>query len=391
MEQYNFKKIEKKWQGYWEKNKLFQAKDFSKKPKYYCLVEFPYPSGEGLHIGHTRSYTAMDIIAQKRRMEGYNVFFPMGWDAFGLPTENYALKTGIHPKVATKKNTDNFRRQLKSLGFSFDWGKEINTTDPNYYKWTQWIFLQFYKKGLAYKKKMSINWCLSCKIGLANEEVIDGRCERCGGPTEKREKEQWMLAITKYADRLLKDLDKVDYLEKIKIQQQNWIGKSEGALIKFPIGTKHNYILLHGFTGSPDKNFFPWLKDQLKKAGHTVEVPKMPNTNNPDVYEQVKYVLAKCKFDKNTILVGHSLGSVVAMKILERLKNPIYKTVLAAGFAELKFKDRERPFEKGFDWKFDFHTIHRNAGSVVLLRDKNDSAVRNEQIEHLQKWIGGSL
>ena len=253
MDQYNFKKIEKKWQRFWEKNKLFQAKDFSKKPKYYCLVEFPYPSGEGLHIGHTRSYTAMDIISRKKRMEEYNVLFPMGWDAFGLPTENYAIKTGIHPKIATKKNTDTFRRQLKSLGFSFDWSREINTTDPNYYKWTQWIFLQFFKKGLAYKKKMPINWCPSCKIGLANEEVIDNRCERCGTLTQKKEKEQWLLAITKYADRLLKDLEKVDYLEKIKIQQQNWIGKSEGALIKFQIPNSKSQIQV--FTTRPDTIF----------------------------------------------------------------------------------------------------------------------------------------
>ncbi len=235
MEKYNFKKIERKWQKHWESNKSYRAKDFSKKLKYYCLVEFPYPSGDGLHVGHTRSYTAMDIIVRKRRMEGYNVLYPIGWDAFGLPTENFAIKSGIHPKIVTKKNTDNFRRQLKSLGFSFDWDREINTTDPKYYKWTQWIFLQLYKKGLAYKKKMPINWCLSCKIGLANEEVVDGKCERCKGKIEKREKEQWMLAITKYADRLLNDLDGVDYLEKIKIQQANWIGKSCGVEIIFPL------------------------------------------------------------------------------------------------------------------------------------------------------------
>ena len=250
---FNHQKIEKKWQKIWEKNKFYQAEDFSKKPKYYCLIEFPYPSGDGLHVGHTRSLTAMDIIARKRRMEGYNVLYPIGWDAFGLPTENYAIKTGIHPKIVTKKNTDIFRRQLKSLGFSFDWDREINTTDSEYYKWTQWIFLQFYKKGLAYKKKMPINWCLSCKIGLANEEVVDGKCERCGGETEKREKEQWMLAITKYADRLLKDLDKVDYLEKIKIQQRNWIGKSEGAEIEFRI--KNYELRIKVFTTRLDTIF----------------------------------------------------------------------------------------------------------------------------------------
>ncbi|MDP3015025.1 MAG: leucine--tRNA ligase [bacterium] len=250
---FNHRKIEKKWQKIWEKNKFYQAEDFSKKPKYYCLIEFPYPSGDGLHVGHTRSLTAMDVIARKRRMEGYNVLYPIGWDAFGLPTENYAIKTGIHPKVVTKKNTDIFRRQLKSLGFSFDWSREINTTDPEYYKWTQWIFLQFYKKGLAYKKKMPINWCLSCKIGLANEEVVDGKCERCGGETEKREKEQWMLAITKYADRLLKDLDKVDYLEKIKIQQRNWIGQSQGAEIEFKI--KNSEFRINVFTTRLDTIF----------------------------------------------------------------------------------------------------------------------------------------
>ncbi len=250
---YNFSKIEKKWQKYWEKHKLFEAKDFSKKPKYYCLIEFPYPSGDGLHVGHTRSYTAMDIIARKRRMEGYNVLFPIGWDAFGLPTENYAIKTGIHPKIVTKKNTNKFRKQLKSLGFSFDWKREINTSDPDYYKWTQWIFLQFFKHGLAYKSKIPINWCPSCKIGLANEEVINNKCERCGTPTTKKEKEQWLLAITKYAEKLLQGLENVDYLEKIKIQQRNWIGKSEGTLVKFPIADSQK--ILEVFTTRIDTIF----------------------------------------------------------------------------------------------------------------------------------------
>ena len=216
-------------------------------------MEFPYPSGEGLHVGHVRSYTALDIIARKKRADGKNVLYPIGWDAFGLPTENYAIKTGIHPAIVTKNNTDNFRRQLQSLGFSFDWSREINTTDPKYYKWTQWIFLELFKAGLAYKAKMPINWCLSCKIGLANEEVIDGKCERCEGETEKREKEQWMLAITKYADRLDKDLDDVDYWERIKIQQRNWIGRSEGAEINFNIaGLRQNIPV---FTTRPDTIF----------------------------------------------------------------------------------------------------------------------------------------
>lgn len=235
MKLYDHKKIEKKWQKEWLKSGIYSAKNGSKKKKFYGLIEFPYPSGDGLHVGHPRPYIGMDIISRKRRMEGYNVLYPIGWDAFGLPTENFAIKTGIHPKIVTKKNTDTFRRQIQSLGVSFDWSREINTTDPAYYKWTQWIFLQMYKKDLAYKSKTAINWCLSCKIGLANEEVIDGKCERCGGMTEKREKDQWMLAITKYADRLDGDLDDVDYLPRIKTQQRNWIGKSEGSEIDFAI------------------------------------------------------------------------------------------------------------------------------------------------------------
>jgi len=235
MAKYNPKKIEAKWQEKWYDSGVFKAKNGSKKKKYYILVEFPYPSGDGLHVGHVRSYTAFDILARKRRMQGYNVLYPMGWDAFGLPTENYAIKKGVHPSVVTKKNTDNFRSQMKNLGLSFDWSREVNTTDPKYYKWTQWIFIQLFKNGLAYKAKIDINWCPSCKIGLANEEVINGNCERCGTKVEKREKEQWMIKITNYAERLIKDLDNVDYLEKIKTQQKDWIGESHGALVKFSV------------------------------------------------------------------------------------------------------------------------------------------------------------
>jgi leucyl-tRNA synthetase/predicted alpha/beta hydrolase family esterase len=250
---YNHQKIEQKWQKYWEKDGLSRAVDGDNRPKFYGLIEFPYPSGEGLHVGHIRSNTAMDIICRKRRMQGFNALYPIGWDAFGLPTENYAIKTDVHPAVVTKKNTDTFRRQLKELGFSFDWSREINTTDPEYYKWTQWIFLQFFKKGLAYKKKMAVNWCPSCKIGLANEEVVDGYCERCGTPAEKREKEQWLLAITKYADRLDKDLDSIDFLEKIKIQQRNWIGRKEGINITYPIEGTDDTVTI--FTTRPDTNY----------------------------------------------------------------------------------------------------------------------------------------
>ncbi|MFH1575436.1 MAG: leucine--tRNA ligase [Candidatus Nealsonbacteria bacterium] len=240
MEDYNPQEIEPKWQKFWEKEKLYQAEDpaSSKKkpgPKKYILIEFPYPSGEGLHVGHVRSYSALDVVCRKKRLEGFNVLYPIGWDAFGLPTENFAIKTGIHPSVATAKNVANYTRQLKSLGLSFDWSREINTTDPKYYKWTQWIFLQLFKKDLAYQAKIPINWCPKCKAGLANEEVIDGKHERCGEAVAQKVLKQWMIRITKYADRLIEDLNKVDYLEKIKAQQINWIGKSEGTEIKFQI------------------------------------------------------------------------------------------------------------------------------------------------------------
>ena len=233
---YNFKEVEEKWQKKWYKEGTFNAKqDFTNKKKWYGLIEFPYPSGQGLHVGHPRSYTALDIIARKKRMEGYNVLYPIGFDAFGLPAENYAIKNHVHPKITTENNVNHFREQLKALGFSFDWSREVNTTDPEYYKWTQWIFIQLYKHGLAYKATMPINFCTGCKVGLANEEVVNGVCERCGSPVVQKEKSQWMLKITEYAQRLIDDLDDIDYLDKIKAQQKNWIGRSEGAEVNFEV------------------------------------------------------------------------------------------------------------------------------------------------------------
>ena len=233
MNKYEHKQIEEKWQHIWDEKGSFVASQDFTKPKFYALVEFPYPSGQGLHVGHPRSYTALDIVARKKRMQGYNVLYPMGWDAFGLPTENFAIKNHVHPVEVTKKNVARFKSQLKSLGLSFDWSREINTTDPEYYKWTQWIFLQLFKKGLAYKKEMNVNWCTSCKCVLANEEVVNGVCERCGSEVVHKTKSQWMLAITKYAQRLIDDLDDVDYIERVKIQQKNWIGRSTGAEVDF--------------------------------------------------------------------------------------------------------------------------------------------------------------
>ena len=237
MKNYDFKAVEKKWQQKWEETGVFHAKQDFTLPKYYCLVEFPYPSGQGLHVGHPRSYTALDTVARKKRLQGYNVLYPMGWDAFGLPTENYAIKNHIHPEVVTKQNVARFKQQLQSLGFSFDWSREVNTTDPAYYKWTQWIFLQLYKKGLAYKKEMSVNWCTSCKCVLANEEVVNGVCERCGSEVIHKVKSQWMLKITAYAQRLIDDLDDLDFIDRVKVQQKNWIGRSTGAQVTFTATT----------------------------------------------------------------------------------------------------------------------------------------------------------
>ena len=274
-EVYNHKVVEKKWQKVWDDEKAFAATNDYSKPKYYALVEFPYPSGQGLHVGHPRPYTALDIVARKRRMQGYNVLYPMGWDAFGLPTENYAIKNKIHPKIVTANNVARFKDQLHSLGYSFDWDREINTTDPKYYKWTQWIFLKLFKAGLAYKKEMPINWCTSCKVGLANEEVVNGVCERCGAPVVRKVKSEWMLKITDYADKLIEGLNDVDYIERVKVSQKNWIGRSTGAEVDFQIKDTEDKLRIYttrcdtlfGVTYmvvSPEHPYLDKYKDQIK-------------------------------------------------------------------------------------------------------------------------------
>ena len=274
-EVYNHTVVEKKWQKVWDDEKAFAATNDYSKPKYYALVEFPYPSGQGLHVGHPRPYTALDIVARKRRMQGYNVLYPMGWDAFGLPTENYAIKNKIHPKIVTENNVKHFKDQLHSLGYSFDWDREINTTDPKYYKWTQWIFLKLFKAGLAYKKEMPINWCTSCKVGLANEEVVNGVCERCGAPVVRKVKSEWMLKITDYADKLIEGLNDVDYIERVKVSQKNWIGRSTGAEVDFQIKDTEDKLRIYttrcdtlfGVTYmvvSPEHPYLDKYKDQIK-------------------------------------------------------------------------------------------------------------------------------
>ncbi len=320
---YNFTAIEQKWQKYWDDNKSFHAENDYSKPKFYALVEFPYPSGQGLHIGHPRPYTAMDIVSRKRRLEGYNVLFPMGWDAFGLPTENYAIKNKIHPAIVTEKNVARFKSQLKALGLSFDWDREINTTDPEYFKWTQWIFLQMFKKGLAYKKEMNVNWCTSCKVVLANEEVVQGKCERCGGEVVHKVKSQWMLKITEYAQRLIDDLSEVNYLDKIKATQTNWIGRSTGAEVDF------------GTTTGDTLTVYTTRPDTLFGATYMVIAPEHPNiakwadllTNMDEVRAYQELAAKKSDFDRtemNKDKTGVELKGVKAVNPVNGREIPIF-------------------------------------------------------------------
>ncbi len=321
---YNFKEVEKKWQNKWEKEGTFNAKDDYTMKKWYGLIEFPYPSGQGLHVGHPRSYTALDIIARKRRLQGYNVLFPIGFDAFGLPAENYAIKTNIHPKITTAQNIAHFTEQLKSLGFSFDWSRKIDTTDPEYYKWTQWIFIQLYKHGLAYKTTMPINFCTGCKVGLANEEVVAGVCERCGSPVIQKEKSEWMLKITDYAQRLIDDLDDVDFLEKIKTQQKNWIGRSEGAEIDFKISGCDKTLKV--YTTRPDTLFgatymvispeHPILKELCGKI-----------QNLSEIEEYQKQASLKSAFERSELnkeKTGIEIKGITAINPLTNKEIPIW-------------------------------------------------------------------
>ena len=321
---YNFKEIEEKWQTKWDKEGTFNAKDDYTMKKWYGLIEFPYPSGQGLHVGHPRSYTALDIIARKRRLQGYNVLFPIGFDAFGLPAENYAIKTNVHPKITTAQNIAHFTEQLKSLGFSFDWSRKIDTTDPEYYKWTQWIFIQLYKHGLAYKTTMPINFCTGCKVGLANEEVVNGVCERCGSPVVQKEKSEWMLKITDYAQKLIDDLDDVDFLEKIKVQQKNWIGRSEGAEVNFKIANMDKNLTV--YTTRPDTLFgatYMVISPEhpiLKELEDKIE-------NLDEVQEYQKQASLKSAFERSELnkeKTGIEIKGITAINPLTNKEIPIW-------------------------------------------------------------------
>lgn len=320
---YDFRSVEKKWQDIWDEKNTFVAENNSDKPKFFAMVEFPYPSGQGLHVGHPRSYTALDIVSRKKRLQGYNVLYPMGWDAFGLPTENYAIKNHIHPEIVTKQNIDHFKQQLKSLGFSFDWSREINTTDPEYYKWTQWIFIQLFKNGLAYKKEAAVNWCTSCKCVLANEEVVGGVCERCGSEVVRKVKSQWMLKITEYAEKLLEGLNNVNYIERVKTQQRNWIGRSQGAQVKFTATTGD---IIEIYTTRPDTMF---------GATYMVMSPEHPlidewaeKINNMDEVTAYKAEAAKkSDFERTEVAkdkTGVKLDGVMAINPVNGKEIPIF-------------------------------------------------------------------
>lgn len=561
---YDPAKIEEKWQRIWSSKRIYTSKEKKGKKKYYVLDMFPYPSGEGLHVGHPKGYIATDVVSRMKRMQGYNVLHPMGFDAFGLPAENYAIKTKTNPEIAVKKNVARYKQQLELLGLDYDWKREVNTTDPNYYKWTQWIFLQLFKKGLAYESYEPINWCPSCKTGLANEDVEDGRCERCGTVVEKKPMRQWVLRITDYADKLLNDLDAVsgvpmvthkegpdafradmpiaernavvcivkhhkedkylcvnwkatkwqgfviggieagenieeasirevqeetgyknlkfvresgrvdarfyqvvkkenrlahyrgvylelinddrdvvsehelalqdavwldrtqvsdflnrsdmkylwdlytgsetqdvrpllDWQESIKDLQKNWIGRSEGARISFPLdlnGKKCKFVLIHGYKGSPDDDFFPSLKKHLESLGHSVQVPKLPNPVDPKESEQVDFILSNCEFDEGTIVLGHSLGGVVALKALMRANKKINRLILVAPAQDPSRKKisnmKDRPFWNSFNWNYDYNQLKGLVKDIVVLSDKQETN-RMEYLRFLSNKLSAKL
>ena len=365
--EYNFKQIESKWQNVWYSQNTFAAKQDFTLPKYYCLVEFPYPSGQGLHVGHPRSYTALDIVARKKRLEGYNVLYPMGWDAFGLPTENFAIKNHIHPAEVTKNNIAHFKEQLQALGFSFDWTREVNTTDPSYYKWTQWIFLQLFKKGLAYKSEMAVNWCTSCKCVLANEEVVNGVCERCGSDVIRKKQSQWMLKITEYADRLVKDLDDVNFIDRVKTQQRNWIGRSTGAEVDF------------GTTLGDTLTVYTTRPDTLFGATYMVISPEHPYiekwadklTNLDEVRKYQDEAAHKSDFERtelNKEKTGVMLKGVMGINPVNNTEIPIFISdyvLVSYGTGAIMAVPAHDTRDWEFAKKFDLPIIEVVAGSKV--------------------------
>ena len=381
---YNPADIEAKWQEHWRNDGLYAVSTREAKDPYYMLVEFPYPSGN-LHAGHWYAFAVPDMRARYLRMTGKDVLFPVGFDSFGLPAENAAIKHGKDPKMWTDANIAYMQEQLRRMGGMFDEQRIIRTSAPEYYRWTQWMFARFFEKGLVYRAGTLVNWCPGCKTVLANEQVIDGRCERSDDVVEKKEMKQWMLRITEFADDLVADLDSLDWPHEIKESQKNWIGRSEGAELWFEVETqrKHHYVLLHGYESFPDWNYYRWLEAELVKRGHTVEIPTLPSPNEPDIREQARYVLAQCRLDRDTIVVGHSLGTHVAMRVLEQLSEPLAGTVLVGGFVSDEFllqKERKVTFDFGFDWE----RVRASAGMVTLLHGSNEATISNAQWDTLK-------
>lgn len=392
---FNPASFEKKWQEYWEKNAIFSPSLDDAKQPYYNLMMFPYPSAEGMHVGNMYAHTGADIHGRFKRMQGYTVFEPIGLDGFGIHSENFAMKVGKHPKEQTKRSQDNFYRQMHETGSAFDWQRTLETYDPAYYKWTQWLFTEMFKAGLAYRQKAMVNYCPSCKTVLSDEQVVAGECERCGSKVERRALEQWFFRITEYAGRLLDNIPDLDWSEKVKVAQTNWIGRSKGALLRFPIadfrlknGEKPNFVLVHGFNSGPDRNFLPWMKKQLEKLGFKVQIPELPNPAAPKEQEQVEYVLKNVDFDENTVLLGHSLGAVVALKVVEQLKTEIAGLVLVGGFVQPKFKDGTRPYSGDFSWEFDWSSIVSKVAHKTVVFDPSDPVIPYAQTQlladHLQ-------
>ena len=390
---YDHAKIEKKWREAWEKSKIYTTPDqVPGKNNFYLLVEFPYPSGN-LHVGHWYAFAVPDILARKKRMDGKNVLYPIGFDAFGLPAENAAIKNNVNPRDWTESNIAYMKKQIESMGTSFDWSREVSTIDPTYYKWTQWLFLQLYKKGLVYQKETEVNWCPQDMTVLANEQVIDGKCDRCGSEVMQKQMLQWNIKITDYADRLIDDLTALDWPEQIKEAQRNWIGRSEGAEIDFPLdmGQKYKFVILHGFESAPDRPRWIWAKQRLEEMGHKVILPQLPNADDPNEDEWIETALNATEYDDRTVLVGHSLGAVAALKVMEKLEKPIARLVLVGGFIDRNFKDHARPFEERWNWNFDGGKIKSNVGSITVLHDPRDYAVRDGQAKALADLLGVSV
>ncbi|MFA5061386.1 MAG: alpha/beta fold hydrolase [Candidatus Pacearchaeota archaeon] len=392
MKENSFKEIEKKWQERWEKEKIFEVKEDTSKKKCYVLEMFPYPSATGLHMGHAFNFTIGDVYAKFKKLQGFNVMHPMGFDSLGLPAENAAIKEKKHPEEYTNNSIKNFIKQQKRMGIGYDWSRMVNTADSSYYKWDQWIFLKMFEKGLVYQKEAPVNWCNKCETIISNEQAQGGKCERCGSEIEIKIMKQWFIKITEYTDRLLESHKKLNWPEKTIAMQKNWIGKSYGTEIDFEIESenkKTNFILLHGYTGSPKNNFFPWLKKELENRKYKVLVPELPNTKNPDYLEQVKFVLDNLHFDENTILLGHSLGGAVSLKVVESLKKPIKKLILASGFVEPNSKDKK--YVNTFDWKFNFDKIRKNVKEIIILKDINDKEIRKNSAKRIKDAIGGEI